>query len=151
MSKHLWEIDHPYYGPDHCWYATGQQARDDSMSFESWEMFATPSSQTPLEDIGNLLYDFDDDLNFLYRWDWKRADPDDYWLSPGAHDDETEALAEALKTDTLQLFFMLQRKGRMVYAEVKVTEADEPAVFAWLRTKAAYMQQMWAPLLEVTA
>lgn len=143
-AKHLWEIDHPYYGPDHCYYANGYQARGDSSEFESWAEFAQPSSQTPTEDLGNLLYDFDDDLNFLYRWDWKRSDPADYeWEREDNPQFEVPG-------DKLLLFFMCPRKGRMVYAEVHVTEDDEGDVLAWLRLKAEYMRKMWAPLLDET-
>lgn len=141
---HLWEIGHPYYGPDHCYYATGPQAQGDSCEFETWTDFAQPSAgKNMFTDEWNLLYDFDDDLNYLYRWDWDRPDPTDYEYER-EEDPEFE-----MPGDTLKLFYMLPRKGRMVYAEVKVTEADEPAVLAWLRTKAEYMQTMWAPLLAV--
>ncbi len=142
IKKHLWEIDHPYYGPDHCYYANGFQARDDASEFESWAEFAQPSSLSGFE--GNLLYDFDDDLNFLYRWDWQRADPEDYeW-------EREENPGFEMPSDKLRLFYMCPRKGRMVYAEVSVTEADEEAVLAWLRLKAEYMVKMWEPLLAVT-
>jgi len=145
-TPHLWEIDHPYYCSEGNFYKNGCHTR-----FGSWEEFASPTTFGPAGFGGNVLYDWDDDLNFLFRWDWKKADPDDYFLSPGDDDDETAAFEEAAKADTLMLFFMAQRKGRNMSAEVAVTEADEPAVRAWLETKAEYMRKVWEPLLGVSA
>jgi hypothetical protein len=141
-TKHLWEFDHPYYCSEGNFFKSGYNT-----TFESWESFATPSAGKSFNDSWNLLYDFDNDLNFLFRWDWKKADPENYYLKPGDPDDESADLAEALKSDTLQLFFILQRKAYNISAEVIVSEADEPAVLAWLEGKAAYMRSMWEPLL----
>ena len=145
-DKHLWEFDHPYYCSEGNYYKNGLNTL-----FESWEAFAQPSKGRSFNDEWNLLYDFDDDLNLLFRWDWKKADPSNYWIVPGDPDDETEAFAEAQKTDTLQLFFILQRKAYNISAEVIVTEADEPAVREWLTTKAAHMRRLWEPLLGVSS
>lgn len=140
---HLWEIDHPYYCTEGNFYKNGCHT-----NFDSWAEFATPASFTAAGPTGNVLYDWDDDLNFLFRWDWNKADKDNYFLQPGDPDDETADYEEAKKTDTLLLFFMAQRKGRNMSAQVTVTEADEPAVRAWLEGKAEYMRKIWAPLLN---
>ena len=50
--------------------------------------------------------------------------------------------------DVLNLFFIAQRKARCFSASVEVTEADEPAVRAWLAKKAEHMRQVWEPLLN---
>ena len=142
-ERHLWEIDHPYYCSEGNFYKNGCHTL-----FESWEEFATPTTVDSAGFGGNVLYDWDDDLNFLFRWDWKKADPDNYFLSPGEDGDETAEFEEAAKIDTLMLFFMAQRKGRNMSAEVAVTEADEPAVRAWLEKKAEYMRRIWEPLLD---
>lgn len=139
-TKHLWEIDHPYYCTEGNYFQSGMHS-----VFESWAEFAEPSSQTPTGDLGNLLYDFDDDLNLLWRWDWKRADPADYEYEIEADPDYE------IPGDTLQLFFVLQRKGYNISAEVAVTEADEPAVREWLEAKANHMRRIWAPLLDTEA
>lgn len=139
-TKHLWEIDHPYYCSEGNFYMAGMHS-----VFESWAEFAEPSSQTATADLGNLLYDFDDDLNLLWRWDWKRADPSDYEYEVEADPDFE------IPGDTLQLFFMLQRKAYNISAEVAVTEADEPAVREWLEAKALHMRRLWEPLLDVVA
>lgn len=145
IVKHLREVDHPYYCATGNFYSIECHA-----NFESWEEFATPTGTDKTGFIGNVLFDWDDDLNFLFRWDWNKADADNYFLSPGDPDDETAAFEEASKTDTLNLFFMAQRKGRNMSASVTVTEADEPAVREWLTKKAEYMRTIWAPLLDGT-
>lgn len=145
---HLWEIDHPYYCSEGNYYRSDHHNR-----FESWADFAQPArflSREPFTE-GNVLYDWDDDLNMLFRWDWKKADPEDYYLKPGDPDDESDAFAEAQKTDLLLLFFMHQRKAKNSSAEVRVTDADEPAVRQWLEGKAQYMRKLWEPLLEPTS
>lgn len=145
MSRRLWEATHPYYCSNGNYYST-----EGHTNFASWEEFATPAAFAKTEFVGNVLYDWDDDLNFLFRWDWNKADADNYFLSPGDPDDETAAFEEASKTDTLELFFMAQRKGRNMSASVVVTEDDEPAVREWLAKKAEYMRTIWEPLLDVT-
>ncbi len=139
-ALHLWEIDHPYYCSEGNYYKSGCHTL-----FESWGEFATPTTVGAMGFGGNVLYDWDDDLNFLFRWDWDRADPADY-----AYEREEDPDFE-MPGDTLLLFFMAQRKGRNMSAAVAVTEADEPAVRAWLEKKAEYMRMVWEPLLGTTA
>ena len=138
MSElHLWEYDHPYYCSQGNYFRNGLHE-----AFGSWEDFAQPAGFVQGIPSGNVLYDFDDDLNFLFRWDWIRPDPSDYKY-------ELEEDPEfQIPGDTLLLFFMAQRKGRNFSAEVSVTEADEPAVRAWLTRKAKYMRKMWEPFLD---
>ncbi|RKT33641.1 hypothetical protein DEU34_2244 [Microbacterium sp. AG1240] len=142
MSTHLWEHDHPYYCSEGNYFKTGMHT-----VYESWVDFAQPSEGRSFNDEWNLLYDFDDDLNLLWRWDWKKADPENYWRKPGDPNDETAQYVEDQKVDRLELFFMLQRKAYNISVEVKVTEADEPAVREWLIKKASHMRLLWAPLL----
>ena len=137
---HLWEIDHPYYCSEGNYYARPGQGQHGV--FESWADFASPSGFAGMLTIGNLLYDFDDELNFLWRWDWKRSDPSDY-----AYEIEDDPDFE-IPGDSLCLYFMFQRKACNGSAEVAVTEADEPAVRAWLTKRAAKMRLTWAPLLD---
>ena len=136
-QKRLWEFDHPYYCSEGNYFSAGQHE-----VFESWAAFATPSAQSSLEDIGNLLYDFDDDLNLLWRWDWRRPDPSDY-----EYELEEDPDFE-MPGDYLLLFFMMQRKARNMSAEVAITEADESAVREWLEKKALHMRKLWEPLLD---
>lgn len=105
-----------------------------------------------------MLYDFDNDLNFLYRWDWLKADPENYLFSfsdeilkeTGATKEEVEAskkeFEENSQSDRLMLFFMLQRKSHNISVEVNVTESDEPFVREWLNKKWEHMKEMWNPI-----
>lgn len=57
-TKHLWEVDHPYYGPE------GRINED----YASWADF--------FEEMGAA----DPDMNLLIRWDWHTPDPEgDQW------------------------------------------------------------------------
>lgn len=71
----------------------------------------------------------DRDLNLLFRWDWKR--------SGNRH--------------TLLLFFVIQRKGFNCSHDIAVTEADEPAVRAFLEDCARTIRAVWEPFLDDTA
>lgn len=132
-TKHLWEIDHPYYCSEGCYYVPGTQWGDVHAEWLSWAAF--------LEEWG----DVDPDYNLLFRWDWKRANPADYeW--------ERERDPEfTMPADTLSLFFYLQRKAKPFSHEIQVTEADEAAVREWLGVKAEHMRRLWAPLLDERA
>ena len=133
MSR-LWEHDHPYYCSEGNYFSNGYHNK-----FESWQEFV---------DDGDALYNGDEDMNLLFRWDWKKADPDNYRLAPGDPDDESEEFAEAQKHDQLLLFYMLQRKAICLSVEVVVDEADEQAVRAWLEKRARHMIRLWEPLLD---
>lgn len=115
----LWEHHHPYYCTTGNFYT----------SYDSWADFHA--------DWGNL----DPDMNLVFRWDWKRADPDDY----EPDDDGITRVPE----DTLQVFWVLQRKAILRSTECVVTEADEPAVRAWLAERAKTIRAIWEPLLDV--
>lgn len=134
-STHLWEHDHPYYCSEGCYYVPGTRWSEVHADWESWQDF--------LEDWGNV----DPDYNLLFRWDWEQADPQNFYLKPGDPDDETAEYEEAKKVDTLKLFFYLQRKAKPFSHTIRVTEADEESVRAWLTGRAEHMRTLWAPLL----
>jgi len=121
---HLWEIKHPYYCNEGNFYKNGP---DVHTVYASWGDF--------FEDWGTA----DEDWNAVFRWDWKRADPDDY--EPG---DEPPA-------DQLCVYWVLQRKAILRSTACNVTEADEPAVRAWLTTRAEHTRRLWVPLLDAPA
>lgn len=122
---HLWEIDHPYYASDGCYYTPGNRWDEVHSKWESWADFLAAWG------------DLDLDLNLLYRWDWQRADPD----YPDDYPD----------SDALRLFFMLQRKAKPFSHYIAVKESDEPAIREWLTERAEHMRLLWEPLLgEVT-
>lgn len=123
-DKHLWEYDHPYYCSDSNYYARGDQ--QPFTEYENWSDF--------FDEMENA----DKDLNLLFRWDWHRLDEEELgW----AEEDEYTG-------DTLQLFFMGQRKGLFFINFVKVTENDEDAVRMYLRGYADKMRKLWDPLLD---
>lgn len=129
-TKHLWEFDHPYYCHEGCYYVGGQQYHDVHAEHDSWAAF--------LDEWGNV----DPDYNLLFRWDWTRPEPADYEFER-EHDPAFE-----MPGDVLKLYFFLQRKAKPFSHHVSVTEADEPAVRAWLEGKAAHMRKLWEPLLD---
>jgi hypothetical protein len=80
------------------------------------------------------MADADLDMNWCYRWDWKKWPTEDY------EEDVNEA-----EKEQLLLFWMMPRKGIMATSTINVTEADEPAVREWLQVRADYMRTMWEP------
>lgn len=80
------------------------------------------------EDCGNI----DLDYNLLFRWDWLKADEED---------------EESERGDILNLFLMQQRKGIYFSYTIKVTEADEPAVRAFLQRAFNHLAALWLPIL----
>ncbi|MGP3684122.1 hypothetical protein ACTVZO_05310 [Streptomyces sp. IBSNAI002] len=104
---------------DHPYYCA--QANHYGRNHTSWHSWADFSNDT-------LFVTGDRDMNYLVRWDWQ-------------HDDET---AE----HTLDLFFVIQRKGYLCSHTIKVTPADEPAIRVWLTECAQTMRATWEPLLD---
>ena len=66
------------------------------------------------------------DYNLLFRWDWRKEE----------------------SGDRLYLFWMSQRKARNFSMSVRVTEADEPAVRAFLQRAADHLFALWAPIVR---
>jgi hypothetical protein len=91
--------------------------------FASWQEFTADTR----------FVDGDRDMNFLIRWDWRK---------PGHHDWDG--------TEYLLLFFVLQRKAWLLSKQITVTEADEPAVRAFLEDCARTMRATWEPVLDGT-
>ena len=67
----------------------------------------------------------DHDLNLIVRWDWTKAE------DTGAN------------SDSLQLTYVLQRKGVYQVALVRVNPEDEPAIRAYLAERWAKLQALW--------
>lgn len=123
--KHLWEYDHPYY----CGEATFWKFSDGSFPHSSWEAWGDFVEET-------LFVTGDPELNLLVRWDWKR------WNDAALSEDFAPV------PDQLLLAFVIQRKGYLCTAEINVTEDDEPAVRAYLESRAVTMRELWEPLLD---
>jgi hypothetical protein len=92
--------------------------------YASWQEFTT--------DTG--FVDGDRDMNLLIRWDWRK---------PGHHEWDG--------AEYLLLFFVLQRKAWLLSKQIAVTEADEPAIRAFLAECAQAMRATWEPLLDEPA
>lgn len=129
MSKHLWEIDHPYYCSEGSYWVPGTRWHEVHAEYDSWADF--------IDEWGSN----DPDLNLLFRWDWQRSDPDDYKYEREENPDFE------MPGDTVDLFYMMQRKARNMSIQVKVTESDEPAVREFLTGRAEHMRKIWEPLL----
>lgn len=115
----LWEAAHPYYCKEGNFYARGDEVHGE---YDSWQDFH--------DDWG----DADPDMNLVFRWDWKKTDPDDL-------DDDEEP-----GPDRLQVFWVLQRKAILRSTTCIVTAEDEPAVRKWLEVRATAIAAIWSPL-----
>lgn len=124
MTK-LYQFDHPYY----C-NLGNYHSNECGIKYATWADF--------LECEG----DSDMDYNLLFRWDW-RVEADDIG---NARADSRSARDPYYRGETLELFFMGQRKGIYRYAEVSVCRADEPEVRAWLEKRWHHMRRLWAPI-----
>jgi hypothetical protein len=113
----LWEVEHPYYCSPQSYTENGTDE-----SFDSWREF--------FDEYG----DSDFDMNLVFRFDWKSADPDD-----------------GRDTDVLEVFFMQQRRGRFVPVTIAVSRDDEPAARAWLRERYDHLKRLWTPFEAATA
>lgn len=118
----LWEINHPYYCTEGNYFVPGTRWGEVHSEYASWAEF--------LADWGGT----DHDMNLVFRWDWQRADPQDY-----ADDEE-------VPVDTLAVYWVLQRKAILRSTACIVTEADEPAVRAWLAERAETIAAIWEPI-----
>ena len=130
MSKqHLWEIDHPYYCTEGSYWVPGTRWHEVHETYVTWADFMNEWGQA------------DEDYNLLFRWDWKRPNPGDFEYE--LEEDPTFQIPG----DTLELFYMMQRKARNMSVFVSVTEADESNVREFLQAKAEHLRKLWEPLL----
>lgn len=125
MSKHLWEVDHPYYCTEGGYFHSQAQHKT-VHEFKSWSSF--------IAEMGEA----DPDYNLLFRWDWSENDPET--------DEPTFTGDNYYRNGKLSLFFMHQRKGFHSTSVVEVCRADEPAVIAYLQPRLAYLMRLWEPL-----
>lgn len=119
MSKHLWEVKHPYYMSEGNYFSN-----DCHTEFKSWAEF--------LDEFG----DSDQDYNWFVRWDWLEGED---WGAGAYNGDDYYRHARFM----LQLIG--QRKAKLLSFEVAVCRADEPAILEFLKPRWEYMQTMWLP------
>lgn len=120
----LYEVKHPYYCEEGNFFTT-QERYQTVWKFDSWEEFYQEASR------------WDDDMNYLFRWDWWHKDPD-----------EAEEYTEGYPDEILKLFFFRQRKGFHVTMLITVTKEDEPAIREYLKQKALHLKSTWFPIFE---
>ena len=121
----LYEVTHPYYCESSNYFQSRDSTTDTYFRFESWAEFYDEAK------------DWDDDWNYLIRWDWQgeyQADPE--------YKDETNI------PEHLLLFFFRQRKGFHVTMHINVNKEDEPDIKAYLLQKAKNLKATWYPILE---
>lgn len=119
MVAHLWEIDHPFYG---CSYKT-----------EEFDSFA---------ELRDIVNDNDEDMNFVYRWDWlDYSQPQhDGLFRPG--DDRSK--------QKLVLSVLMPRKDVVVAWECPIAHEQEAEVLEFLRSPRVLgtLRKWWEPLLD---
>jgi len=120
--RRLWEIDHPYYCSEGNYYVGGLRWNEVHSEYASWQDF--------IDEWGTT----DHDMNLVFRRDWKRDDGE--YLEEG----------EEPEPDKLYVYWVLQRKAILRSTECIVTEADEPAVQAWLADRATTIAALWEPI-----
>lgn len=125
MTKHLWEIDHPYYCNEGNYFAT--KPVDDE--FKSWADFYAEYA----------VCDFD--LNLIFRFDWEEGE--DHDLPPFNGDIN-------YRNGLLKIFWMGQRKGLYRWTTIEVCRADEPAVIEFLKPRWDHMRALWEGISDYT-
>lgn len=68
----------------------------------------------------------DPQANLVFRWDWCYG-------------------------TKLRIFMVQQRKGKVLCAQIAVSEADEPAVRKWLSERLAHLVSGWHPVTDGSA
>lgn len=122
LTPTLRDANHPYYCAEGNYYVGGDKRHEVLYRYESWTDF--------YEEWGAS----DTDYNLVFRWDWIVPDPSDY------------AEGEEMPGETLQVFWVLQRKAKLLSTSCAITPEDEPAVRAWLELRAKTMTAIWAPI-----
>lgn len=122
-EQHLWEVDHPYYCNEGNYFARGSE--QPTQHYECWSEFFDAEG------------DSDFDMNLLFRWDWRKADPEgERWGN---------------EKDQLSIFWMGQRKGLYRWATIDVTDADEPEVRKFLEARWQHLVTLWEGIAPAAA
>lgn len=128
MTKHLWEVDHPYYCNEGNFYAPGNE--QPYARYRSWAEFIVSEGEN------------DFDMNLLFRFDWTENEDDDGREFNGDPN---------YRNGVLFLFWMGQRKGIYRWTEVEVCRNDEPAVLEFLQPRFDHLMLLWEPLSHTNA
>jgi hypothetical protein len=119
--EHLWEIRHPLYGS--------------SYGNEEVESFAQ---------LRERINSCDEDLNFVYRWDWKDYSQPHYDGDLPKGDDRSE--------ETFEVHVLQPRKYRIYSVTCPITKDQESEVLEWLRGPRVLgiLAKWWEPLLDAS-
>lgn len=117
--KHLWEIDHPYYGAD-----------------------GYPNEESSFAALRASVDASDEDMNVVYRWDWK-----DY--SQPIHDSLFLA-GEDRSEEKLTVYLLMPRKSQFWSISCPIEKHQEFEVLEWLRGPRClgYLQTLWEPVMD---
>lgn len=110
--------------PKHLWEVDHPYYMNEGNFFKAGEH----QTHKNLDDFLHSWSEVDIDLNRVHRFDWIEHE------SPKAAGD-----------GTLSIFFILQRKARLMSCEVEVTAADEPRVIDFLRPHYEREVAIWQP------
>jgi hypothetical protein len=119
MSARLWEIDHPYHAAD--------------CEIDEYDSF---------EELRHAVDRMDEDMNFIYRWDWYDA--------AAAHNDRLYLDDEARTEQHLTVTMVMQRKSRFWAVRCPIRHDQEADVLEWLHSErvAGHLRKTWAPILD---
>lgn len=121
-TKHLWEIDAPYYISEGNYYSN-----DCHTEFKSWGEFVSGFGDADL------------DYNWFVAFEWREGE--DHGLAAYNGDDN-------YRHANLVLQMIGRRKARLMSFTVWVCRADEPAILEFLKHRWDYMLRMWEPFSE---
>lgn len=121
-DKNPLAVEHSYYCSESNYFAN--RSDGGPIEYGSWSRFLDEFDRADI------------DLNMVFRWDWKRFDPQDY----------TEEDMPKDQRDTLQICMMHQRKGKYCSYLVRVTDADADDVQAFLKKHWEYLKSIWEPI-----
>jgi hypothetical protein len=117
--EHLWEAKHPYYMNDGNYYSN-----DCTFNYETLEEFLDEWQFA------------DPDYNRVHRWDWNEGEA---WEIPTDGSDDVQG--------KLNVYFVLQRKARLLSCHIDVRRSDEPKVIEYLKFHAKREISIWSPLI----
>lgn len=114
MTK-LYEIEHDYYCAEHNYRVSGTKSHEVIFEYDNWKVFKESG-----------WFNSDQDLNLLFRFDWK---------------DQDTGVGE------LYLYWILQRKGDFnccIIHNMKIE--NEVEVREWLQKRFDHLKNLWEPL-----
>lgn len=123
IYEKLYQSKHPYYLESSNFFQRGDSDYQTYFRFGSWEEFYIEAK------------DWDDDYNYLIRWDWN-----EHWSDK---EGECDDILEHIK-----LHFFRQRKGFHVTIHIEVTKEDESKIKDYLEDRAEYIKKLWFPMFE---